>query len=291
MPDESLFEDRDPAVVSSRYTGLRAQLLEGTQQLVGIFVTIPRIEVVEIAAHSGFDLVVIDCEHGPFGIEALQPLIAAGHGCGLAVVVRVPENGAHVIGAALDAGADGVLVPHVNSGEAAAHAGRASRFPPLGERSVHNWIRGAGYGADTDYVTTADAGVALLVMLEGADALGNLPDLLANPHVDSIFVGPMDLAASLGLVDQPGHRRVHQIAAQVLEAAAASGKAGAIFAPTPQAARDWLAAGARLVVLSVDTELIRRGFRSALADLRAQPPTDNRRGPKQVQSLCAEDQS
>lgn len=251
------------------HTGLRQRLCDGPP-LVGTFVTVPRVEILEIAAVSGFDLVVLDLEHGPFGVEALPALIAAGQGAGLAVVVRVAENSEQAIGAVLDAGADGVLIPHVNNAAAAGAAVRAARMPPAGTRSLHAWIRAARYGADPDYAATADNGVAVLVMAEGQEAIRDLPGILATPDLDAVFVGPMDLSASLGLTGQPGHPRVTALAGEVLTGAAASGRAGGIFAPTVEQAATWFAAGARLVVVSVDTDLIRRGFaaaRDALDDL------------------------
>jgi 2-keto-3-deoxy-L-rhamnonate aldolase RhmA len=254
--------------VTAPYTGLRRRLQDGPA-LVGTFVTVPRVEIVEIAAVSGFDLVVLDTEHGPFGVEALPALIAAGQGAGLAVVVRVAENSEQVIGAVLDAGADGVLIPHVTGAEDAGAAVRAARLPPAGSRSVHGWVRAARYGAIADYATSGDAGVAVLVMAEGTDAIGDLPGILATPGLDAVFVGPMDLSASLGLTGQPDHPRVRALAGDVLTAATAHGRAGAIFAPTAAAAATWLAAGARLVVLSVDADLTRRGFAAARAELDA----------------------
>ncbi|HEV7964795.1 MAG TPA: aldolase/citrate lyase family protein [Actinoplanes sp.] len=257
------------------YTGLRQRLRHGAP-LVGTFITVPRVEILEIAAVSGFDLVVLDLEHGPFGVEALPALIAAGRGAGLAVVVRVAQNSEQAIGAVLDAGADGVLIPHVGDATDAGAAVRAARMPPAGTRSLHAWIRAAHYGADTDYVTTADRGVAVLVMAEGQDAIRDLPGILATPDLDAVFVGPMDLSASLGLTGQPDHPRVTALAGDVLTAAVASGRAGGIFAPTVQRAAAWFAAGARLVVVSVDTDLTRRGFTAARDELDDLTPSIRR---------------
>lgn len=246
-------------------TGLRGELRDGSRPLVGMFIMVPRTEVVEMAAAAGFDLVVLDCEHGPFGVDVLPALIGAARGAGLRAIVRVPENAAQVIGAALDAGADGVLVPHVDSGRAASEAVRAARFQPAGERSVHGWVRAARYGADVEFAETANDGVAVIVMAEGAEALDNLDDVLATPDLDGVFVGPMDLAASLGLtVSDP---RVQEIARDVLTRVRDGGLAGGIFAPSPHVAATWVSTGTRLVVLSVDTALIARSFDEALGEL------------------------
>jgi 4-hydroxy-2-oxoheptanedioate aldolase len=252
-------------MTSGSRTGLRAELRDGPRPLVGIFVMVPRTEVVEMAAAAGFDLVVLDCEHGPFGVDVLPALLAAARGAGLRAIVRVPENSPQVIGAVLDAGADGVLVPHVDSGRAASEAVRASRFPPAGERSVHGWVRAARYGADGGFPGTADDTVAVIVMAEGAQALENLDDVLATPGLDGVFVGPMDLAASLGMTGTDPC--VQEIARNVLARVRDGGLAGGIFTPTPTVAATWVSAGTRLVVLSVDAALIARSFDDALGEL------------------------
>lgn len=250
-------------------SGLRADLLAGEGQLLGMFVIVPRVEVVEAAAAVGFDLVVLDCEHGPFGVESLPALIAAARGAGLWVVVRVSANDDQAIGAVLDCGPDGVLIPHVNSGADAERAVRASRFPPHGDRSVHPWVRAARYGQVNDYVSTADNSLAVLIMAEGRDAISNLDELTRTAGADAVFVGPMDLAASLGLAHSPADPRVVEAARDILLRTREAGKAAAIFAAEPEDARRWFSAGARLVVLSVDTALIREGFQRAVDAARA----------------------
>jgi 2-keto-3-deoxy-L-rhamnonate aldolase RhmA len=255
--------------------GLRAALHDPGRQLLGTFVIVPRVEVVETVASAGYDLVVLDCEHGPFGVDALLPLVAAAQGTGMYAVVRVPGAEPQQIGAALDCGADGVLVPHVGCGAAAAGVVAASRFPPQGDRSVHLWVRAARYGSDTEYLGTANDGVAVLAMVEGAEAHARLDEITGTEGLDAVFVGPMDLAASLGLAATPYDPRVFDAAADIVRRADAAGRATSIFAPHADAARRWLEAGVRLVVMSVDTALMRNGFtdaaRTARGDAAAQP--------------------
>lgn len=252
---------------SNGFAGLRDRLHAGAQML-GTFVIVPRVEIVETAAAAGFDVVVLDCEHGPFGVETLPPLLAAARGAGVHAVVRVPPGDAHSIGAALDCGADGVLVPHVGSGEDARRVAEASRFPPVGIRSLHPWVRGARYGSSAPYVETADRSTAVLAMVEGQDAHTELDAIVGTAGIDGAFVGPLDLAVSLGLGATPGDARVTAAARDIVGRSAAAGKVTAIFAPTPEDARGWFAAGVGLVVLSVDTALVRSGFEAAVEAAR-----------------------
>ena len=124
-------------------SGLRARLAEPDGARLAAFVSIPRIEVVQIIGYCGYDIVILDGEHGVFDAADLPGLVAIAHGVGLDVVVRVPELRAQVIAAALDAGADGVLVPHVGDAAQAAQAVAACRFPPTGSRSVHGAVAAA----------------------------------------------------------------------------------------------------------------------------------------------------
>ncbi|WP_114905844.1 HpcH/HpaI aldolase family protein [Ornithinimicrobium murale] len=248
----------------STLSGLRERIHGTGHQLLGLFIIVPRVEVVEAAAAAGFDVVILDCEHGPYGVDVLSPLVAAAHGAGIYAIVRVPGNDEQAVGAALDCGADGVLVPHVGSGEEARRVARASRFPPDGNRSVHPWVRAAQYGAQDRYVSSANHSVAVLAMVEGSEAHARLDEILHVGDLDGVFVGPMDLAASLGLADAPDDPRVHAAANDIVARANHSGKATSIFAPTPQDAHTWLAAGVRLVVLSVDTALMHQAFATAV---------------------------
>jgi 2-keto-3-deoxy-L-rhamnonate aldolase RhmA len=249
-------------------SGLRHRLHERGAGLLALFVIVPRIEVVEAAAAAGFDLVVLDGEHGPFGIEAVAPLVAAAHGAGIHVMVRVPTQDPQAIGPVLDSGVDGVIVPHVGSGEDARRVVSAARFPPEGDRSVHLAVRAADYSGDPDFLATADASVAVLAMVEGADAHTRLDEITAVDGIDGVFVGPMDLAASLGLASSPWDPRVTAVARDIITRAGRAGRLTSIFAPTPDAAQAWLTSGVHMVALSVDALLMRQSFEAAVTAAR-----------------------
>lgn len=249
-------------------TGLRARLRAGAP-LLATFVIVPRVELVEIAAAAGFEAVVLDREHGPLATDDLIPLVAAARGAGIHAIVRVPENRAVEIGAALDSGADGVLVPHVASGAAAAAAVEAARFAPEGRRGVNPYVRAARYGVDVPgYLAGANAGAAVIAMIEGADGVAASREIVATPGLDAVFVGPYDLSAALGIPGRTGDPAVVEHVREIAGEAEAVGIASAVFAPTPEAARDWLDAGVRLVALSVDTHLALAGMRAAVSATR-----------------------
>lgn len=252
---------------------LRARLAEPGTSLLGTFVTIPRVELVEAIGASGFDFVILDCEHGPFGIEAVPALLAAAQGSGMAAVVRTADDRPQGIGAALDAGADGVLVPRITGVESAQRAVAAARLPPTGYRGVHPYIRAASYGADTDYLRTEDTRRAAMVMIEDPAAVDQIAQITALEELDCAFIGPFDLSSGSGMPGAVDHPKIRASIDRVLEVAQSSGTGTGIFAPDPAAASHWLERGVNLVALSVDTRLAGDAFRAASHAARVTPDT------------------
>jgi 2-keto-3-deoxy-L-rhamnonate aldolase RhmA len=246
----------------------RTRLSNAASPLLASFITLPRVEIVEMYAAAGFDTVILDCEHGAFGVEVVPPLAASAHGAGLSLVVRVPDLRPQAIGAALDAGADGVLVPHVQSRAAAAMAVSACRFEAGGSRGANPYVRAAGYSGGRDFFTTADASVACLAMIEGPEGIASLDDILQVSGLDAVFVGPVDLSNALGKAGDTEDPAVVESVAGVIERATRRGVAVAVFAPTVDAATRWIGAGARLIALAVDTGLILNAFSEQVAELR-----------------------
>jgi len=245
-------------------------LAEHGPSLLATFVLIPRLEIIELIALAGFDVVVIDLEHGPYGIESISPLVAAAHARELLCVVRVARLESHSIGAALDCGADGVLVPHVSSGADAALAVQAARLAPEGQRGANPYVRAAGYSADGSFLTTANDSAACLALVEGRAGVAAIDEILSVPGLDGIFLGPVDLSADVGVPGETEHPLVLEAFQRVIDACQARGVATSAFAATPQAARRWIEIGVGMVTVSVDTALILQGFRAAIADLRAE---------------------
>jgi 2-keto-3-deoxy-L-rhamnonate aldolase RhmA len=245
------------------------EALRGPDALVFTFMMVPRVEIIEMLANAGFDGVVIDLEHGPMTAAELPALSAAARGAGIFAIARVRGDGGEPeIGNLLDAGVDGVLVPHVASAKQAAAVVSAGRFPPAGERSLNPYVRGTRYGADGDAARDlANARAAIIVMVEGADGLANLEAIAATDDLDGIFIGPVDLSASLGVPGQPEHPKVIETVTSIFERLREGKVAAGIFAPTTEAAKRWLAAGAALVALSADSAMMQRAFTAMKAEL------------------------
>ncbi|MBN9347254.1 MAG: hypothetical protein J0I48_13810 [Devosia sp.] len=243
--------------------GLRKMVREGTG-LLAVFSILPRVEMIEAIAIAGFDAVIIDLEHGPIEVGDLPQLTLTARAHGLSSIVRVRENNPSLIGSALDAGANGVLVPQVGSRREAEAVVAAARFAPEGARGANPWVRAAAFQGGPDWFAAANESVAILVTIEGTDGIASARSIIETPGLDGVFIGPVDLSNSLGVPGQIDHPLVVAKSSEVIDLARERSMAVAMFAPTPDGARKWLARGVTMAVVGVDAgHLV-----AALSDIR-----------------------
>lgn len=216
----------------------------------------------EMLARSGFDYVCVDNQHGIndyLGTVGLLQAIDCGDTTPL---VRVPWNEPGIIGKMLDAGADGVIIPMVNSVAEAEAAVAACRYAPAGARSYGPARAGL---RDPDYFATADDRVACIPMIETVAAVAAVDDIVAVAGVDAVYVGPADLSVSLGL--PPGNNDDAPVFVEALEAIVAAcarhGVAAGIHATTALTERR-LEMGFRMVTVTSDSVAMRDGLRAAM---------------------------
>ncbi|HWL63446.1 MAG TPA: aldolase/citrate lyase family protein [Steroidobacteraceae bacterium] len=244
----------------------RARLL-AREPLLGTFIKTPASQVVEVAGAAGLDFVVIDQEHAPFDRVTVDALILAGRAADIAVLVRVPGDSARDILPPLDCGAQGVLVPHVDSGARAEAVVAEARYRG-GRRGFTNSSRAGGYGRASfqEHIAAGDAGTAVLAMVEDVAALALLPDIMAVPGLDAVFIGRGDLSCALGC-DGTGAAPVVKATEQIAAAARTAGKALCAHvdrADSPDVA--WLRGlGVSAFIVASDQGLMRRAAQQAVA--------------------------
>jgi 4-hydroxy-2-oxoheptanedioate aldolase len=239
--------------------------LERGRPLLGTFLQSPSTLSAELVSGLGLDFVCVEAEHSGMGRETVQGLVAVSTLTGTPALVRVSGNAQAEIAAALDAGAAGVIVPRVDSAAEAAEAVRAARFPPAGGRGVGPG-RAARFGQGVaEYFASANDAIVVGVQIESAQAVSQAAAIAGVEGVDFVFVGPGDLAASLGLPF--GDERVNDVIASVLALAGEAGRPAGIWAPTAQRAADWLRAGFRMVILGSDLGFLAEAVVRALAEL------------------------
>jgi 4-hydroxy-2-oxoheptanedioate aldolase len=222
--------------------------------------------VAEICAGAGLDLVLVDGEHSPIGLESTVAILQAMAPYPVTPVVRVPSGDPVVLKQILDLGAQNVVVPMIDTAAQAEAAVQAVRYPPQGMRGVGSALaRGARWNRVPDYLQNASGHVSLLVQVESATGVDNAGAIAAVEGVDGVFVGPADLAASMGLLGQQTHPDVVAAVLKTFEAVRAAGKPIGVNAFDPAAARSYVDAGASFVLVGADVTLLARGS-EALAD-------------------------
>ncbi len=232
---------------------------------VGTWLVLGSPIVAEITAHMGFDWVVIDTEHGSIDIGTTQSIIQAILTTDTVPLVRVPWNDPMSIKRALDAGAYGLVIPMVNSREEAINAVQACRYPPVGVRS-YGGPRARLYGG-VDYFEHANEELALIVQIEHVDAVNRVDEILSVEGVDGFFIGPSDLAISMGL--KPGLDNTDPRHIAAVSKVLASGKkhhaAGGILVSSPEAVNERIAQGFQFIGLSSDESFMRSATSAALS--------------------------
>jgi 2-keto-3-deoxy-L-rhamnonate aldolase RhmA len=166
---------------------------------IGSWITIGHSSIVEIMAPAGFDWLCIDMEHTVIDYFEAQQLIAAIQSKGLVPYVRVGENNARIIKRVLDAGAEGIIVPFVNSKADAEKAVSSVKYPPWGNRGVNSLSRAQGYGFGFDeYAKDVNKKTKVIAQIEHIDAIKNLEEILMVKGIDGTIIGPYDLSGSMG---------------------------------------------------------------------------------------------
>jgi len=226
--------------------------------------------LVEIVGLSGFDFAILDMEHSALSIESVEDLIRMAEVRGIDSIVRVPEISESAISRPLDAGASGLLIPHVDAKEQAEQVVFLSKFSPLGERGMDVFARAADYShvPKDVYLKEANRRTLLIVQIEGRKGVGNLDDILAVKGLDTIFVGPYDLSQSLGIPGQIDHPKVIEKIKEVVGKVRKAGLSLGIYVDDAEAAKRWIDLGVQFIALLVDTVIFFHACHSLIAALK-----------------------
>lgn len=239
---------------------------------IGLWVGLADGYAAEIIAGAGFDWLVIDGEHAPNDVRSVLAQLQGIASAWSALpersepVVRIPIGETRLIKQFLDIGAQTILVPMVDTAQHAAALVRAMRYPPEGVRGMGVALaRASRWMTYSNYVHEANAETCLLVQAESVEALANLDAIAATPGVDGVFIGPADLAASMGAPGRPIDARVQDAIADAIARILKAGKAPGILSANEEQANKWLAAGALFVAVGVDTVLLQTAAKKLLS--------------------------
>ena len=207
----------------------------------------------EMAATCGFDWLLIDGEHAPNDLRSTMAQLAVIEPSPSLPVVRLRDDDPARIKQALDAGAQSLLIPMIETAQQAEACVKATRYPPEGIRGVGSSLaRASRFSAIPDYLTTANDQICLILQIESRAGLAALDDILALPGIDCVFIGPADLAADMGHLGNAGHPEVRAAVMGALARIAASGKAAGMLSTDDAFIADCVTAGARFVGVGID---------------------------------------
>lgn len=242
---------------------LKALWREGKTTL-GAIATIPSVQTVQVMARAGLDWIIIDMEHGAIDAGTAHAMIVATAGTPMVPFVRVPSTSAWHAKVPLDLGALGVCFPMTTTREAAIAAARAVRYPPEGERYWGPFYAPLRWGVSMrEYQDRADDEVIAIGTIEHIDALKTIHDVVATPGLDLVFIGPGDLATSMGLKGRSDHPDVQAAMITLEEAIRPSPVVLGGVATTPEQIAAMTKRGYRALVVGFDWSLLQRGILAA----------------------------
>jgi 4-hydroxy-2-oxoheptanedioate aldolase len=243
---------------------LKALWAEGKTAL-GAIATIPSVQTIQIMARSGLDFVMIDMEHGAVDAGTAHNMIAATSGTPMVPLARVASTSAWHAKAPLDLGVLGVAFPMTTTREAAAAAAAAVRYPPRGERFWGPFYAPPRWNLSMrEYPDRIDDEVLAIGAVEHIDAVKTIHDIVATPGLDLVFIGPGDLATSMGLKGRVDHPDVQAAMKTLEEAIRPSPVALGGVATTPEQIAAMRSRGYKALAVGFDWSLLQRGIQSLI---------------------------
>ena len=226
--------------------------------------------VAEAMGCAGFDWAVVDMEHTPLDQMDVIHLLQAIAGTPMVPITRVPWNDTVIVKRVLDAGAQTIMFPFVQTVGEAQKAVAAAKYPPNGVRGMAGMSRGSRFGTVKDYFKVANDSVSVVVQIESPEAMARVEEIASVEGVDSLFFGPGDLSGAMGHIGNLMHEDVTQLMADGVKRCHAIGKPVGTVGGTPEAVAVYRAIGFDYIGCASDLGLMMRSFATVLSTIRAQ---------------------
>lgn len=244
--------------------------LRAGETVIGPFVIIPSVPLVDTLGYSGMDFCIIDTEHGPISQESATDLVIAAQGVGVAPIIRVGDNDERLILRALDIGAEGVQVPQINVIQDAEAVVHAAKYAPIGERGLSIFTRAGNYFKDggSDHTNRQNDETMTVVHIEGKRGLDNLESIMTVDGIDVLFLGPYDISQSLGV---PGDVRNPIVESALREATAKArsrGRAVGSYAKDVEMGKWLIDLGIQYISINVDATIYMQACEAIANELK-----------------------
>ena len=239
------------------------------RQQIGLWVSLASAYSAELVAGSGFDWLVIDTEHSPNEVDTTLAQLQVVAAYPVSPVVRPAWNDKVLIKRHLDIGAQSLLIPYVQTEEEAQKAVAATRYPPKGVRGFASASRASRFGRVKEYFKRYEEELCVLVQVETRLSLDNLEAIANVEGVDGVFIGPGDLSAGLGHLNDAAHPEVQSAIADAIKRIKACGKAPGILTPDEKQARRYIELGTLFTAVGSDLGLLARGSEALVARFKS----------------------
>ncbi|MDC0738068.1 aldolase/citrate lyase family protein [Cognatishimia sp. SS12] len=250
----------------------KQKLIAGELQF-GVWHSLGGPAVAEMLAVAGYDWILIDTEHSPVEVTGVLPalqMIAAYPDT--SAIVRPASNDTVLIKRHLDQGAQTLLIPYVQNAEEAAEAVAAVRYPPVGRRGVAGLTRASRFGSVPDYARQAEQELCVIVQVETMEAIENLDAISGTDGIDAVFIGPADLAASMGYPGKPNHPAVLDQVRLICKRLADKNVRCGILTLNPKFAQECIDMGVDFIASAMDSSLLMKGLAENRTSLGTKRP-------------------
>ncbi len=248
------------------------RLLKEGRSVIGTMVSeIRSPNIAQMLATAGFDFFILDTEHGPFSMETVQDMALSARGADINFFVRVPTRfGHHNLSRPLDVGAEGLLIPQVETVEEVKNIVRATRYFPVGKRgmSLKKLPNSYAKGDPKELIESANKEVFIILQIESKTAIDNLEELISIEGVDAVLIGPNDLSQDLGFPGETNHPVVQEYIQKLADKCNRVNFPWGIHLESPSSLIPWIEKGMRFIMCSTDTSIIVDGGNSIVRALR-----------------------
>lgn len=242
-----------------RENTMRAKLRAG-DAVIGSVLSLPDPLVAEVMGQANFDFLLIDMEHCPLSVDQLQLLLIGARPTESTIVVRAPWNDPVAVKQILDVGAEGIIIPWVNSRAECEAAVASAKYPPQGTRGFGPRRAARHAGGLRNYAARANDEILVLAQIERIEAVEALDEILTTPGLDGIMVGPADLAISMGHLHDLEHPAVEATIQRILDGCLAHGVPFGMFTGTYEKAQKWIGRGGKIATIGGDLFFIDAGI-------------------------------
>ncbi|WP_180078417.1 4-hydroxy-2-oxoheptanedioate aldolase [Acinetobacter sp. YH12251] len=250
-----------------------------TEQQIGLWVGLADAYGTEIAANAGYDWLLIDGEHAPSDLRTTLSQLQSIAAYPSQAVVRPPIGSVQLIKQLLDIGAQTLLIPMVETVEQAQLMVKAVRYPPDGIRGVGAALaRATRWNSIPDYYANAHENICLLIQIESVEGIKNLDEILKIDGIDGVFIGAVDLSATMGYQGNPNHPEVQKTVIDAIQRIRKAGKAAGILSTQHDATQKYIELGTEFVAVGVDTSVLMNSLRELLSKYKNDTPVTKTEG-------------